>query len=418
VTGTLARNGSGHNLAPGQVVLEEAWRSFPARTDRAKTLKEAFTSLIGSRPPELPPTRALAGVTLHIDPGETVGVVGRNGAGKTSTLRVLAGIIPLHRGFAGCGGRVATLIELGAGFGREFTGRENMRLNAALNGMGREEIDERIGDMIAFSELGHFIDAPIKTYSSGMLVRLGFSVAAHLDADVLLIDEVLAVGDEAFQRKCLRRIAAHIERGSTVVLVSHAPATIEHACRRTVVLDGGQVVYDGPTAAGLRFYHRLMGLESAVPTDGLLGEPAVLQEVRLEDGDGRPRQVFASGERLRVAMMLQPTASTGQVELLVEVRPVAGEAVFRTSHQVTVGLERQLVCFDVASLNLLGGDYDLAVGVRQPGEDAPVRFDRVLSFSVAPVSGAEGVVDLRGSWMLGADRLEVGPVEGGSEVRL
>jgi ABC-type polysaccharide/polyol phosphate transport system ATPase subunit len=403
-------------LAPGEVVLEEAWRSFPARTDRAKTLKEAVTSLIGSRPPELPPTRALAGVTLHIDPGETVGVVGRNGAGKTSTLRVLAGIIPLHTGFAGCGGRVATLIELGAGFGREFTGRENMRLNGALNGMRREEIDERIDEMIAFSELGHFIDAPIKTYSSGMLVRLGFSVAAHLDADVLLIDEVLAVGDEAFQRKCLRRIAAHIERGSTVVLVSHAPATIEHACRRTVVLDGGQVVYDGPTAAGLRFYHRLMGLESAT-TDGLLGESAVLQEVRLEDGHRRPRQVFASGERFRVVMTLQPIAPAGQVELLVEVRPAAGGVVFRTSRELTVGTERRLVSFDVASLGLLGGDYDLAVGVRQPGEDTPPLFDRVLSFSVAPVAGAEGVVDLRGSWMLEADQIEVGPVESGSEVR-
>ncbi len=404
-------------LTPGQVVLEQAWRSFPARTDRAKTLKEAFTALVGSRPPELPPTRALAGVTLHIDSGETVGVVGRNGAGKTSTLRVLAGIIPLHKGFAGCGGRVATLIELGAGFGREFTGRENMRLNGALNGMGREEIDDRIDEMIAFSELGHFIDAPIKTYSSGMLVRLGFSVAAHLDADVLLIDEVLAVGDEAFQRKCLRRIAAHIERGSTVVLVSHAPATIEHACRRTVVLDGGEVLYDGPTAAGLRFYHRLLGLESAAP-DGLLGEPAVLHEARLEDGDCRPRQVFASGERFRVALVLEPTAAAGQVELVLEVRPVAVGAVFRTSHELTVGRERLLVSFEVASLRLLGGDDDLAVGVRQPGEDGPPLFDRVLSFSVAPVSGAEGVVDLRGSWMLEPDQIEVGPVEGGSEVRL
>jgi ABC-type polysaccharide/polyol phosphate transport system ATPase subunit len=405
-------------LAPGEVVLEEAWRSFPARTDRAKTMKEAFTSLIGSRPPELPPTRALAGVTLQIAPGETVGVVGRNGAGKTSTLRVLAGIIPLHRGFAGCGGRVATLIELGAGFGREFTGRENMRLNGALNGMSREEIDERIDEMIAFSELGHFIDAPIKTYSSGMLVRLGFSVASHLDADVLLIDEVLAVGDEAFQRKCLRRIADHIERGSTVVLVSHAPATIEHACRRTVVLDGGQVVYDGPTAAGLRFYHRLLGLESAVDDGSPLGEPAVLHEARLEDGDGRPRQIFASGEPFRAALTLEPTAAGGQVEIVLEVRPVAGGAVFRTSHTVPLDADSRLVTFDVESLRLLGGDYDLAVGVRRSAEhDAPV-FDRVLSFSVAPVSGAEGVVDLRGSWNLAPAPVAAGPVEGGSEVRL
>src|SRR5581483_6995638 len=194
----------------------------------------------------LPRTKALAGVSLHIAPGESVGIVGRNGAGKTSTLRVLAGIIPLERGQAGCGGRVATLIELGAGFGREFTGRENIHVNGALNGMSRQEIEARIDDIIAFSELGRFIDAPLKTYSSGMLVRLGFSVAAHLDADVLLIDEVLAVGDEAFQRKCMRHILGRIEHGVTVVLVSHAPATIERACRRVLVLDSGKVAFDGP----------------------------------------------------------------------------------------------------------------------------------------------------------------------------
>jgi ABC-2 type transport system ATP-binding protein len=250
-----------------------------------------------------------------------------------------------------------------------------------------------------------------------MLVRLGFSVAAHLDADVLLIDEVLAVGDEAFQRKCLARIAEHIDRGSTVVLVSHAPATIEHACRRTVVLDGGQVVYDGPTAAGLRFYHRLLGLESTEVGAGL-DEPAVLHEARLEDGDGRPRQIFASGEPLRVALALEPTAVAGRLELVLEVRSSAGGALFRTSHTVSVAGDSQLVTFDVPSLRLLGGDYDLAVGARRPDEDTPLVFDRVLSFSVAPVSGAEGVVDLRGNWTVGGSAVEVGPLEGGSEVRL
>ena len=251
-------------LLPGEVVLRDAWRSFPARSDRAATLKELVTALGRRRPPELPATQALAGVSVQIAPGETVGIVGRNGAGKTSTLRVLAGIIPLHRGFAGCGGSVATLIELGAGFGREFTGRENIRLNAALHGMHREQIDARIDEMIEFSELGHFIDAPIKTYSSGMLVRLGFSVAAHLQADVLLIDEVLAVGDEAFQGKCLRRIAERIDEGATVVLVSHAPQIIEQACRRVIVLDGGHLVFDGAVDEGLRFYHRLLGLDEPV----------------------------------------------------------------------------------------------------------------------------------------------------------
>ena len=388
-------------------MLEDAWRSFPARGDRARTLKEVVTSLTGRRPPELPPTQALAGVSLGVGAGETVGIVGRNGAGKTSTLRVLAGIIPLHKGFAGCGGRVATLIELGAGFGREFTGRENIRLNAALHGMGREEIDARIDEMIAFSELGHFIDSPIKTYSSGMLVRLGFSVAAHLDADVLLIDEVLAVGDEAFQRKCLGQIAARIEQGATVVLVSHAPGTIERACRRVVVLDAGRVVFDGPTAEGLRLYHRLLGLEEAEPPSaGAPRSGAVsLREAVIQDGEGRSRQIFSPGERMRVVMDLAAREGAPDVEVVIEVKQASGGSVFRTSATTATGAGQ--LSFEVPQLALLGGDYDIAISLREPGDTTP-HVDRLLTFSVADAEGAEGIADLRGTWTFVGPAVEVG----------
>jgi ABC-type polysaccharide/polyol phosphate transport system ATPase subunit len=245
-------------LAPGEIVLRDATRWFSVRADQAGTLK-GF--VLGARARGPAPVAALRGVTLHVSPGETVGMVGRNGAGKTSTLRVLAGIIPLQQGMAGCGGRTVALLELAAGFSRDFSGRENIYLQGALYGLTRSELDERIERIIAFSELGEFIDVPVKTYSSGMLLRLGFSIAAHLDADVLLIDEVLAVGDEAFQRKCMRRISEQIAAGATVVLVSHDPGAIERVCERVVVLDGGSVVFDGPTAEGLLHYHRLMGTE-------------------------------------------------------------------------------------------------------------------------------------------------------------
>lgn len=399
---------------PGEVILEDAWRTFPARNDRAATLKELFTSFRPRQDPRFPDTQALAGVSLQISRGETVGIIGRNGAGKTSTLRVLAGIIPLHRGRAECGGRVATLIELGAGFGREFTGRENIRVNAALHGMGREAIDARIDEMISFSELGHFIDSPVKTYSSGMLVRLGFAVAAHIDADVMLIDEVLAVGDEAFQRKCLRRIAERIEEGATLVLVSHSPATIERACRRVVVLDRGHVVYDGPTAHGLRFYHRLLGLEEAEPATARPPEdaPLTVAQASLADSEGQPRQVFAPGERLRAVLVLDPVpgaAEEREVELVIEVRRFPDQTVFRTGHHTTTGSSRRHTTFEIPRLGLLGGDYDLAVGVRGQGENAPVVFERVLAFSVLGVEDAQGVVDLRGSWELESTAVEVGP---------
>jgi ABC-type polysaccharide/polyol phosphate transport system ATPase subunit len=245
-------------VRPGEIALEHASRSFSIRADRGRTLKELVLRRDGQDPA---PVRALDDVSLHVQPGETLGIVGRNGAGKSSTLRVLAGIIPLQAGRAGCGGKVVSLLELGAGFGRDFSGRENILLNGALHGLTRAQIEARMEAIIAFSELGDFIDVPVKTYSSGMFVRLGFAIAAHLDADVLLIDEVLAVGDEAFQRKCEAQIARQIEAGTTLVLVSHDASLIERTCARVVVLDDGRVVFDGPTTAGMPFYHRLMGTE-------------------------------------------------------------------------------------------------------------------------------------------------------------
>jgi ABC-type polysaccharide/polyol phosphate transport system ATPase subunit len=248
-------------LKPGEVVLRGATRSFSVRADNARTLKGL---LLGRRAAGPPPIPALRGVDLHIEPGETVGIVGRNGAGKSSTLKVLAGIIPLQSGHAECGGRVVSLLELASGFSRDFSGRENILLQGALYGLGKAEMEARMDQIVAFSELGEFIDVPVKTYSSGMFVRLGFSIAAHLEADVLLIDEVLAVGDEAFQRKCLRRISEQIAAGATLVLVSHDAALIERTCERVVVLDGGHVAFDGPAAEAMPFYHRLMGTAEQV----------------------------------------------------------------------------------------------------------------------------------------------------------
>ncbi len=392
--------------APGEIVLEDAWRTFAPRGDRGRTLKELITSLGRQPATELPPTNALAGVTLRVAPGETVGIVGRNGAGKTSTLRVLAGIIPLQRGYAACGGRVAALIELSAGFGREFTGRENIHLSAALHGYSRAEVEDRVQDIIAFSELGHFIEAPIKTYSSGMLVRLGFSIAAHLEADVLLIDEVLAVGDEAFQRKCLRHILSRIEQGTTVVLVSHAPGTIERACRRVVVMDAGQVVFDGPAPEGLLHYHRLLGMEDQAQAAArrsvhrLVG----LRAATLEDGEGRPRQVFQPGEQLRLMLDLDAPEAAPEVSVMIEVRQATGHSVFSSRGQVAPAGGGRL-SFDIPRLALLGGDYDVAIGVHEPGDPAP-GIDRLLSFSVTDTGDADGVADLRGSWSFSGQRVE------------
>ncbi|HEX8085964.1 MAG TPA: ABC transporter ATP-binding protein [Solirubrobacteraceae bacterium] len=241
-------------VAPGEIVLDRASRAFQVRADPGRTLKE----VVLRRPPRggPPPVHALREVTLRVAPGETLGMVGRNGAGKTSTLRVLAGIVPLDSGRVEVGGRVVAQLELGAGFGRAFTGRENVYLNAALHGLRRDEVDERLDAILGFAELGDFADLPVSTYSQGMFLRLGFAIAAHLDPDVLLIDEVLAVGDEGFQRRCEARIASQIEAGATLVLVSHDASLVERTCERVVVLDRGAVIFDGPVGEGLEVYRR------------------------------------------------------------------------------------------------------------------------------------------------------------------
>ncbi len=242
----------------GEIVMQDASRAFAIRADRGGTLKEL---LLGKRSAGPKPVQALDGVTLTIARGETVAIIGRNGAGKSSTLKVLAGIIPLDSGSVEIGGQVVSLLELGAGFGRDFSGRENILLNGALHGLDKEEIEAQMDAIIAFSELGDFVDVPVKTYSSGMFVRLGFAIAAHLAADVLLIDEVLAVGDEAFQRKCEARIAQQVSDGATLVLVSHDAALVERTCERVIVLDAGKVAFDGPTTEGMPYYHRMMGTD-------------------------------------------------------------------------------------------------------------------------------------------------------------
>jgi ABC-2 type transport system ATP-binding protein len=282
-------------------------------------------------------------------------------------------------------------------------------LNGSILGLSKHEIDARFDEIVDFAELSQFIDMQVRNYSSGMFVRLGFSVAVSLDPDILLVDEVLAVGDEAFQRKCLRHILGRIEQGTTVVLVSHAPGTIERACRRVAVLDAGRVVFDGPTADGLLFYHRMLGLEAADQAAARVARDAAvsLRVASLQDGSGRPRQVFETGERVRVVIELEALSGAPEAALVIDIRGSAGQSVFRTRHRLPAGAGSGELVFDVPSLALLGGDYDIALGVHEPGDAAP-GIDRLLSFSVASADDVEGIADLRGSWTFIGEHVRAG----------
>lgn len=191
---------------------------------------------------------ALKNVTFRMEPGESVAVLGANGAGKSTLLSLVAGLVPPDRGRVAVRGRVAPLLELGSGFHPDLTGAENVRLNASLLGINRKRLAQLYPEIVEFSEIGDFMDEPLRTYSTGMIMRLAFSVAVNIDPDILLIDEVLAVGDSAFQAKCFDRILDFRAKGKTILCVSHSPSMVQRLCTRAVWLDHGDLMLDGPIA--------------------------------------------------------------------------------------------------------------------------------------------------------------------------
>ncbi len=223
---------------------------------------------------------ALEDVSFEVKRGETVGIIGRNGAGKSTLLKILSRITKPTRGTVDLFGRVGSLLEVGTGFHPELTGRENVYLNGAILGMSRKEIESKFDEIVEFAEVKKFLDTAVKFYSSGMYVRLAFAIAAHLEPEILIVDEVLAVGDAAFQRKCLGKMGDVSKHGRTVLFVSHNVSAINRLCSRTVLLDGGHLVLDGPTAEVTTAY--LMGEGNSTASRSWdIGNAPGTQEVRL-----------------------------------------------------------------------------------------------------------------------------------------
>ncbi|MGA0568907.1 ABC transporter ATP-binding protein [Rathayibacter sp. KR2-224] len=230
------------------IIVKDVTKTFKLR--HTHSFKEAFLGFI--RRKQLSTMfSALAGVSLEINEGESVALLGYNGSGKSTLLKLISGVLLPDKGRILTRGRLAGLIEVGAGFHPDLTGRDNVYLNAAILGMTRKEIDERFDDIVAFSEIGGFIDTEVKHYSSGMFLRLAFSVAIHTELDILLVDEILAVGDAPFREKCQLKIKELIEQGKTMVVVSHDLEMVSALCDRGIVLRRGNVVFDGPISAAI-----------------------------------------------------------------------------------------------------------------------------------------------------------------------
>jgi lipopolysaccharide transport system ATP-binding protein len=345
---------------------------------------------------------ALRGVDLDIRRGETVGIIGKNGSGKSTFLQVVAGTSSATEGGLRVNGRVAALLELGSGFDMEFSGRENVFMNAALLGLSRDEIVERFPRMEAFADLGDFIDQPVRTYSSGMVVRLAFAVAINTDPDILIIDEALAVGDEAFQRKCYARLEGLKKDGTTILFVSHSPSSIVELCDRGVLIDAGERLLTGHPKTVVQHYQRLLyalpeekerirgeiramdgsvkAFEVAPENDTPAGQPAVKETMQTRDRYD-PGMVAASAVELprRGACIVDPHLENLSGER-VNVLQAGGDYVYVYDVEFT-GQCRQVIfgmlLKSVSGIELFGmasharGD---AIAVVEPGARIRVRF--------------------------------------------
>ena len=387
--------------------LTKIYRRFLHR-NQFRTLKSALLSrsLISDLRPDQTFT-ALDGVSFEVPKGSTFGVIGENGSGKSTLLKLMAGITRPTRGTIAVDGRISALIELGAGFHPEISGRENVAINGIMLGLTRREVAERFGAIVAFAELEPFIDAPVKTYSSGMYMRLGFSVAIHVEPDVLLIDEVLAVGDEAFTRKCLDKIGEFRRRGKTIVLVSHSLGLVEKMCDDVLWLRHAQVADRGDPKRVVDAYltyvaggeESLLAHEHGQAADtvetpaapetatgyqkGRWGSHEVeIAAVRLLDDRGQERHVYVPGERLTIA--LEVTAPSPVTDF------VFGIGVFTTDGVSVYGTNTHLEDFVPArafgagevrlhldDLRLVEGTYLLDVAVHRR-DGTPYDYHRGL----------------------------------------
>jgi ABC-2 type transport system ATP-binding protein len=347
---------------------------------------------------------ALRGFDLAVGSGESIGVIGRNGSGKSTLLRLVAGVTAPTEGRVAVVGRLAPLISVGVGFHQELTGRENVYVNATVLGLSRAEIDRRLDEIVAFSEIGDFLDTPVKFYSSGMLVRLGFSVAIAAEPDVLLVDEVLAVGDFAFQIKCYERMQEIKRAGTTIVVVSHNLNAVRQLCPRTVLLHDGTMRHDGRTEDAISLYHDLLG-EARESLDAVVDQRAERLDVAATFGaleligpDGRPTSHVDPNDEVVFRVALRVDRPLDDAVFGFAIGTETGQPVYSDSTP-WVGMARieagEAVLATRMKLALVGGTYTASVSLRSTdGVTQLARVSRALLFYVSSRVRVGGIADL------------------------
>ena len=372
--------------------------------------------------------RALNDVSFSVARGSTVGVIGRNGSGKSTVLKLVAGITKPTSGSVRVDGRISALIELGAGFHPEISGRENVFINGIMLGLSKREVEERFDDIVDFAELREFIDAPVKTYSSGMYMRLGFAVAIHVDPEVLLVDEVLAVGDEAFTHKCLDKFGEFHRRGKTILIVTHSLGLVERLCDHAVWLDGGEKQADGDPKRVIGAYLTAVeqtekqqmaattakAVQSAAPAapvgdmfqaaEGRWGSREVeIISVALLGPGNEPSFLFHTGDSVSIRLGVQCSQPISDFVFGISVFNADGVCCFGTNTDIEAMTSDRIdgqgdVTFVIEHLDLVEGTYKLDVAVHRR-DGAPYDYHRLLyTFRVKSRTHDVGIFRPRHRW--------------------
>jgi lipopolysaccharide transport system ATP-binding protein len=351
-----------------------------------------------SSPPELRAEEfwALQDVSFDIHQGEAVGIIGHNGAGKSTMLKHLSGLLKPTRGHIEVVGRLSALIDVGAGFHPDLTGRENIFINGSILGMSRAEVRRKFDDIVAFSELAEFIDTPVKRYSSGMYARLGFAVAVHMEPDILIIDEVLSVGDNAFQTKGVEKMRSILKSGATVIFVSHSLRSVADLCSRALLFAKGRLLEDGAASNVIRTYMRRQAPGDAAATDS----DVLIQSVAIHASDGL-RYDFISGEKVQVEVRVQAMRNSPRVACVLVLQDDHHYEIFNTSSERLGHQSPDLRAGDVfvfrieLTLHLARGNFHLAVGLYRYDVGKP--YDPVAHAGTLLINSAtdvRGIVNL------------------------